>query len=306
MNNSHQKVFVVCNPVAGQAHVDEIHTALEQHFASWAVEIYETTGKEDIAAVCRDACQRGASLVIAAGGDGTVFGVANGLISTSIPLGILPKGTGNGLARALNIPLELDQALDLLASEPARLPLDALQVGNRYFFLNVGVGISPQLMKDTKSEQKRRFGQLAYVWTMLKRSSIFQLHHYWLTVDGHRQSVRAAEVLVSNISLLAKPPRVFGPAETIHDGQLDAYLVTARDFKEYMQLVWNLLRHPGKPAPRLYHLVVKDCIRIEANPHPQLVQGDGEVIGHTPVEIKMVPRAISVLVPATAPTLGPH
>ncbi len=303
---SNQKVFVVCNPVAGQAHIDEIHTALEQHFTSWAMEIYETTGKEDIAAVCRDACQRGASLVIAVGGDGTVFGVANGLVNTSIPLGILPKGTGNGLARALNIPLELDQALDLLAGEPARLPLDALQVGKRYFFLNVSVGISPQLMKDTKSQQKRRFGRLAYLWTMLKRSSIFQLHHYWLTIDGQRQPIRAAEVLVSNIRLLAEPPRVFGPAETIHDSQLDVYLVTARDFKDYMRLVWNLLRHPGQPVPRLYHLVAKDCVRIEANPHAQLVQGDGEVIGHTPVEIKMIPQAISVLVPATAPTLGAH
>ncbi|CAG0935944.1 diacylglycerol kinase (ATP) [Thermoflexales bacterium] len=303
MNDASRQVFVVCNPVAGQSQVDQIYAALKQRFSppDWSLETYETTGKEDVSAISRDACQRGVSLVIAAGGDGTVVNVANGLIKTATPLGILPLGTGNGLARALNIPLELDQALDLLIANPKQLPVDALQVEQRHFFLNVSVGISPQLMQETKSVQKRRFGLLAYLWTLLKRSSIFQLHHYQLTVDGRLQRVRAAEVLISNISLLDKPARVFGPIETICDQQMDAYLVAARNFKEYARLVWNLFRHPGKSAPRLYHLVAKESIRIEANTHPQLVQGDGEVIGRTPVEIRLVPQAVSVLIPASDP-----
>src|SRR5579859_5196832 len=131
MNDCGQKVFVVFNPKAGRE--DEVATtrdALVQHFPSpqWTIEIYETTGREDVAAVCRKACEGGASLVIAAGGDGTVVGVANGLVHGQIPLGILPLGTGNDLARVLNVPLKLDEALDLLTGDHLVAEVDALQV----------------------------------------------------------------------------------------------------------------------------------------------------------------------------------
>ena len=114
------------------------------------------------------------TLVIAAGGDGTLVGVANGLVHSPVPLGILPLGTGNDLARALLIPLKLDEAMELLVSDHVVMEIDALQVGERYFFSNVSVGISPKMMKDTKSADKKRFGRLAYALAMIKRSSVFQ------------------------------------------------------------------------------------------------------------------------------------
>ncbi len=100
MDNSSRKVFAVFNPEAGNAdQSDEIRSALASHFTQpqWTTEIYEMTGKEDVPAICRAACERGASLVVAAGGDGTVVGVANGLVHSRVPLGILPLGTGNDL-----------------------------------------------------------------------------------------------------------------------------------------------------------------------------------------------------------------
>jgi diacylglycerol kinase family enzyme len=95
MDNSSQKVFVVFNPKAGKdGPAEEVRAALARHFIPphCTSEIYETTGQEDedVAAICRAACARGASLVIAAGGDGTLIGVANGLVHSLVPL-----GTGN-------------------------------------------------------------------------------------------------------------------------------------------------------------------------------------------------------------------
>jgi hypothetical protein len=106
MNNSTRKVIVVFNPTAGKVdQADEVRAALASHFTApqWATEIYETTGPadEDVAALCRAACEKGAGLVIAGGGDETLVGVASGLVHSPVPLGILPLGTGNGLARAL-------------------------------------------------------------------------------------------------------------------------------------------------------------------------------------------------------------
>lgn len=302
MDNSNQKVFVVFNPKAGkEGKVDEVRAALARHFtpSQWTSEIYETTGKEDIAAICRAACDRGASLVIVAGGDGTLVGVANGLVHSPVSLGIVPLGTGNDLARALLIPLKLDEAMELLVSDHAVMEMDALQVGKRYFFSNVSVGISPEMMSNTKSADKKIFGRLAYILAMVKRSSIFQLQRYTLTLDGQPRSIRAAEVLISNNTLLEKPPFIFGPPETLDDGQLEIYLVMATTLGDYVRLVWDLFRRPGKSAAKLSHLAATHSVRIEAD-RSHLVQADGELIGHTPVEVQLVPKAIHVIMPKPA------
>ena len=305
MDNSNQKVFVVFNPKAGkEGQADEVRAALAQHFTlpQWTSEVYETTGEkdEDVAAICRAACKRGADIVVAAGGDGTLIGVANGLIHSPIPLGILPLGTGNDLARALLIPLKLDEAMDLLVSDHTAMEVDALKVGERYFFSNVSVGISPQMMSDTKPAHKKIFGRLAYILAMIKRSSIFQLQRYKLTLDGQPRSIRAAEVMISNTTLLVKPPFLFGPPETLDDGQLEIYLVTAQTLGDYVRLVWDLFRRPGKSAAKLSHLAATHSIRVEAD-RSHLVQADGELIGHTPVEVQLVLKAIHVIMPKPVP-----
>jgi diacylglycerol kinase (ATP) len=303
MDNANQKVFVVFNPKAGkEGQADEVRAALAQHFTSprWTSEVYETTGKEDVAAICRAACERGAALVVVAGGDGTLVGVANGLVHSPVPLGILPLGTGNDLARALLIPLKLDEAVDLLVSDHAVMEVDALKVGERYFFSNVSVGISPQMMSDTRSADKKIFGRLAYVLAMIKRSSIFHLQRYTLTLDGQPRSIRAAEVMISNTTLLVKPPFLFGPPETLDNDQLEVYVVTAQTLGDYVRLVWDLFRRPGKSAAKLSHLAATHSVRIEAD-RSHLVQADGEVIGHTPVEVQLVPKAIHVIMPKPAP-----
>jgi diacylglycerol kinase (ATP) len=306
MDNPSQKVFVVLNPAAGQVHVDEIRSALARHFTlpRWTTEIYEMTGDEDVSAIIRAVCERGANLVIAAGGDGTLVGVANGLVHSPVPLGILPLGTGNNLARALLIPLMLDEAVELLISDYAIMEVDALKVGERYFFSNVSVGVSPQIMSDTQSEHKKLLGRLAYVLAVVKRWSLFQRHKYILTLDGQPRSIRAAEVMISNNTLLEKPPFLFGPPETLNDGQLEIYLVTARTLGEYVRLVWSLFRRPGEPAAKLSHLAATHSVRIEAHRRSRLVQADGEVIGHTPVEVQLVPKAIHVIMPKPASALA--
>jgi diacylglycerol kinase (ATP) len=303
--SSNQKVFVVFNPKAGKEdQADEVRAALAKYFTlpQWTSEIYETTGKkdEDVAALCRAACKRGVDLVVAAGGDGTLVGVANGLVNSPVPLGILPLGTGNDLARALLIPLKLDEAMELLVSDHVVMEVDALKVGKRHFFSNVSVGISPQMMNDTKPAQKKIFGRLAYILAMIKRSSIFQLQRYTLTLDDKPRSIRAAEVMISNNTLLEKPPFLFGPPETLNDGQLEIYVLTAESLGDYLRLVWDLFRRPGQTAKKLSHLAATHSIRIEAD-HSRLVQADGELIGHAPVEVKLVPNAIHVILPKPVP-----
>ncbi len=295
-------LFLVLNPASGHSRRDEIMARLESTFTApqWLLEVYEITGSDDVAAVTRAALQRGATLVVAAGGDGTVLNVANGLINSQVPLGILPLGTGNGLARGLNIPLDLDGALNLLTGEHSVMPIDTLKVNQTYYVLDVSAGISPQLMRDTKTELKKRFGRLAYLWTALRRTNLFRVRRYRLTIDGAFYSLLATEVLISNGTMLEAPTTTIGPPETFTDKQLEVYVITARNLLDYLQLGWAVLRRAPRDAPVVKHFPVKHFIRLDARRRSQLVQADGEVIGRTPVTVELMPDAIRMIVPPTA------
>jgi YegS/Rv2252/BmrU family lipid kinase len=303
MDNNEQKVFVVYNPKAGdQVQAEEFRSTLASHLPvpEWTVEIYETTGEEDITAICREACEQGAGLVVSAGGDGTVVGVANALIHGQTPLGILPLGTGNLLARVLNIPLKLDEAVQLLSGNHTVTAIDVLKVGERYFLSNVSVGITPAVVNETSSDQKKRFGMLAYFMTTLKKAKLFNLHHYRLTIDDVPVQVRATEVLVSSPTLLEKATMLYGPPDTLQDGQFEVYIAKTQTIGDMLRLVWDVLRGTQKQGEQLSHWESKHRIHIEAARRAQLVQADGEVIGHTPVEVEMVPKAIHVIMPKPA------
>jgi len=298
-----QKVFLVYNPKAGEEdQLVEIQSAIGRYFTSpsWSIEIYQTTGKEDVTAICRAACEGGASIVVSAGGDGTLVSVANALVKRKIPLGILPLGTGNLLARVLNVPLKLDQAVQLLAGEHTIATIDVLKAGDRYYFSNVGVGISPVIMKETKTEQKKRLGFLAYIITIVKQSRLFRRHRYMLTFDGQSRRLRASEILVANTTFFEKATMPYGPPETLMDGQIEVYVATAKTLSDYLRLVQDLFRGMGQPGAKLYHLESLHNVRIEAIQAPQLVQADGEVIGYTPVEVEIVPQALHVISPIPA------
>ncbi len=305
MDNSNQKVFVVYNPKAGEeGQANELRSTLSQHFTAprWSLEIHETTAEEDITAVCKAACDRGVSLLVSAGGDGTLMYVANALVGRSIPLGILPMGTGNLLAKVLSLPSKLDEAVKLLSGDHAKIEVDTLKVGDRHFLSNVSVGISPIIMRNTPAEQKKQLGMLAYIWTLIKHSSLFNLRHYILTIDGKSRRVRASEILISNIPFLQKATELYGPPNTLHDGKFEVYLVTAQTVGDYLRLSWDVFRGPSQPGSKLHHYESHHEISIAAEHASHLVQGDGEIIGHTPVTVQLVPNAIQVIMPPSANT----
>src|SRR5690606_31252171 len=121
-----------------------------------------------------EAIDAGAQLVIAAGGDGTVSAVADGLIGSDVPMGILPLGTANVLARELGLPLDPDATCAVLASSRETATLDVMRVGGRPFFTQVGVGLDSLMIRDTDTEAKQRLGRLAYLWTAAERLAGFQ------------------------------------------------------------------------------------------------------------------------------------
>jgi diacylglycerol kinase (ATP) len=294
---SRRHAFVVLNPRSGgQGQTETFRRVLARSLPQpdWICEILETDTGQEVAALCRSACEHGASIVIAAGGDGTLASIGSGLVGSGVPLGIVPLGTGNDLARALRIPLNVTSAVALLAGEHSVLDIDVLQVGERAFFSNVSVGITPQVVRDADSKHKKFLGRLAYVYPLM-RGEIVRRHPFRLTLDGDSMTVRASEVMLSNETLLENPPAIFGPPETLSDGRIEVYILTARSLGEYVRLIWKVVRR-SKGSSGGTHLTARHVVRVETD-LPRRIQADGELIGTTPVEVRLLRKVVRVIVP---------
>ena len=169
MTPLYQKVHVIINPASGPNRpiLNTLNDVFRKHGVDWDVSITKRYG--DATQQARDAIARGVDLVVGYGGDGTQHELANAVIGTGMPMGILPGGTGNGFAREIGIPKELDEAVELLCTSQNVRQVDAVLVGNEYFIQRLYAGIPPE--SQTSRDLKERYGLLAYTITLPKQVS---------------------------------------------------------------------------------------------------------------------------------------
>ena len=298
LTTSSRKLFVILNPVSGAGSADAVRKALGDHFSceEGACQIHETTGTENLANLARSAIERGAEVVVAAGGDGTVSAVANGVVGSKTHLGILPLGTANVLARDLGIPIDLNAACALLAGEFGTAAVDAMKVNDHYYFTQVGVGIDAMMIRDTTREHKKRFGRVAYLWTATRSLIGFQPRRFLITIDGREIHTHALQVIVANSGTLGQKPLTWGPDIQIDDGIVDVCVVRARTALDFARLAWNVLRGQHRNDPKLRYEQAKTSVKIVTK-KPLPAQADGEFIGETPLDVAVVPSSVRVVVP---------
>jgi YegS/Rv2252/BmrU family lipid kinase len=292
------KIFVIHNPVAGTSNPDVVRTEIESRLTSHKRkhQIYETTGEESVRKVVEDALQKGYQTIWAAGGDGTVSAVANGLVTKDIPMGIIPIGTVNSLARELDIPLDLTVACDLLLGAHKTRVLDVLKVDKDYFLLSVSAGISALMIAETARQQKRRLGQLAY---LLNGARILLSKYLWpfrLTVDGQPLLIRASEVIATNVGSVGYKSIQWGNQVRPDDGKVDLCRARVDSFLSLFSLAGGLLLDRQDRLEELNCNPAYDFIEIRSRRRIP-VQGDGEDIGHTPVRIEIIKHSLPVVVP---------
>jgi diacylglycerol kinase family enzyme len=197
----------------------------------------------------------------------------------------------------MSIPLDPEAAIQLLVGEHILFPIDAMQVGDHNYVLNVSAGISSRAMRETSPEEKRSKGMLAYAQTILKDVSEANSSTFNLELDGLSVQVEAAEVLVANGTVLQEAPLLFGSRDTYQDGKLEVNILTATETADYVRLARDLLLNPKETVTDLQDFTARERIRIDVVGRPIPVQADGELIGHTPVEVTLAPGALKVVVP---------
>jgi diacylglycerol kinase family enzyme len=254
----------------------------------WFETTPEDTGGGQTAAAIAD----GARLVLVCGGDGTVAACAGALAGTGVAMAIVPVGTGNLLARNLDIPLDLDLALEVAFGADERV-IDVLEAGEQRFLVMAGLGFDAALIRDTDEKLKRRLGWLAYLGGMaraLRRSPHAQ---FSITVDdGLPLSTQAIGVLVGNVGQLEAGISLM-PDASPDDGRLDVIVLKPRTAGDWPALAWRILRRRANAGRQADILRGKRVAISSATALP--IEFDGEFRGEaTELRVEVLASALTL------------
>jgi diacylglycerol kinase family enzyme len=289
-------VTVLLNPRAFRA--DKRKADIERRFRAAGLEalIVELQPGQDPADVARGASAR-TSIVIAAGGDGTVSGVANGLFGTPAMLGVLPLGTLNHFAKDLHIPLDLDKAVATIAARMA-VSIDVGQVNGRVFLNNSSIGIYPSIIETR--EELRRLGHRKWTAFAIATFRVLRRHRgVKVRIDtGARQSVwRTPFVFVGNNEYELDGIRL-GSRARLDAGRLFVYLAPRVRTRELPMLVARALLGHAKQSGAFEIVSATELwIDMPRTRHVRVAL-DGEVrTMTTPLHYRSCPGALKVLLP---------
>lgn len=294
------RAVIVFNPIAGQAasFENDIRAARDiwrEH--GWQVDMRPTEGPGDGTRLAREAAEQGYDVVVAAGGDGTVNEVVNGLANTKTALAALPVGTVNVWVREIGMPLQPRAAAEAILQAQAR-PIDLGRAGERYFLLMSGVGIDAAVTAEVRADEKRRFGVLAYLKTTLSVLGRFRGTAARITVDGRTIRGRVLLVVLGNSQLYGGVVKITARA-SLDDGLLDVCIIKGNSLWSAPFRLLSIITQRYNLDPKIdYHRARE--IKIAAR-HQLPVQVDGDHIGYTPMEFSAVPGALYALLPATMP-----
>jgi diacylglycerol kinase (ATP) len=322
---------LIYNPSGGQVVVrhelDNVVAFLEHY--GWSITLRETSKPLEATELARHAVNRGARVVIAAGGDGTVNEVANGLVNTDAALGVLPMGTTNSWALQMGIPalnplLPGTQAVKMIAALEERIArplpanyyrkvlLDAARVlieehtvavdmgelSGRHFLMWAGMGFDAAIAQSIPPKEKRALGSWAYVLPAIESAYRYSGTDVCLNLDGNVVKVSTPFIIVSNIQLYGGMIAI-GARACVNDARLDVCIFKGGGFFTFVQQAAKVLVHKHLKDPKVEYYQCHGIVIESAHPLP--VHIDGEPFTTTPVAIHTVPASLKVIVPRIAP-----
>jgi YegS/Rv2252/BmrU family lipid kinase len=243
----------------------------------------------------------GADLAIVAGGDGTLHHALGGVLASGLPLGILPLGTANNVARTLGLPPDPVEAAEAIGRGETRC-IDVGRVNGRPFLTTASLGLSVAITEALDPSVKRRFGALAYALATAR--VLRRAHPFRATIRsaaGERRS-RTVQIVVGNGRYYGGALPVAADA-TIDDGALDLYSIEVHHWWKLLGLAPTLRR--GRQGRRDDVLALRArWIEVEtARPMP--IDADGELIAETPARFEVERGALAVFMAPFAPAVPP-
>jgi diacylglycerol kinase (ATP) len=286
------KIHVVINPAAGKDEpiLNVLNRVFRPYNVEWNVSLTQTFGDAEVFA--RAAVDAGYDLVVGYGGDGTQHEIANAVMGSGIPMGVLPGGTGNGFANELGIPKSLAAAAEVLCTSRKLRSTDIVQLGKEYFIQRLYVGVEPE--QQTSRQMKDKYGTLAYALTAYQQFKSQQETNYRITIDGQLLEQPAVKVYVVNAAQSGTGISVTGKVSRSDDGLLDVFVLDAKNLKTFSAAAGRMLNLDTQTASQF--IWQGQEISIETEPD-QPVWTDGEYYGRTPLTVKVIPGGLKVVVP---------
>ena len=288
----YKKIHIVINPAAGKDEpmVNILNRVFRPYDLEWDVSITQKFG--DAEAFARRAIEAGYDLVAGYGGDGTQHEIANALMGSSVVMGVLPGGTGNGFANELGIPKSLAAAAEVLCTSRQLRKTDIVQLKDGYFIQRLYVGIEPE--QQTSREMKDKYGTLAYAITAYQRRKAQKQVQYRITIDGSVIEMPANKVYVVNAAQTGTGIAVTGRHSRSDDGLLEVFVLDLKSLETISAAAGRMLNISSEIAGKFIWQGKE--IAIETEPD-QPVWTDGEYIGRTPVAMRVIPGGLKVAVP---------
>ena len=292
--------LLIVNPASRNALnvVAEVHEALTA--AGYSCQRVNTSGPGDATRLVREHAafaEPGFDAVFTLGGDGTAMEAASALceMSDPPPLGVLPCGTANVLARSIGVPASALQAVKALSdAESITIDLGTIE-GGPSFAIGLGVGLDASMIRGTSARLKRRIGYLAYAFAALRAGLRLERFRAVIDVDGTRHEVETSSVLVANFGRVLGGRICFGDQIIENDGMLDVALYSPRNLFDAARIFLRMLT--GSVAnDRCVRILRGRRIHLATVP-PRPMQADGEMLGLTPVTVEVQPAAMRLLVP---------
>ncbi len=275
-----RRCAVIANPTKIS---DQFRALVEKRLDhdGWTDTLWLETSEEDPGrAMTRTAVESEVDLVIAAGGDGTVRVVADGLAGTGIPMGLVPAGTGNLLARNLDVPLDETAAIDAAFSGHTRdFDLIKLTVDDKdpeHFAVAAGIGVDAMIMDETDPALKAKVGTAAYFIAAGKALGRLPVH-MTIQLDDRRPIHRHAMLcVVGNVGVLPGNITLI-PGARPDDGMLDVYVASPQHVWHWLKVVLRVITRRPKKDDQVDQQTARS-VRITLRERDSY-QLDGDVIG---------------------------
>lgn len=287
------KIVFIVNPISGTSDkrhiIDLIPEYLDSRRFDWT--ICWTKQKGHAAEYADEAIRQGVKIVVAVGGDGTVNEVARRLVHTETALGIIPCGSGNGLARHLYIPMNPDGALQVL-SDCHIEQLDYGMIDQEPFFCTCGVGFDAFISERFAKSNRR--GLLTYIENTLKEGLKYKPDTYEITIDGERQVYKAFLIACANASQYGNNVYI-APNASMSDGLMDVTLMEPFTMLEAPQIAIQLFNKTIISNSRIRTFRCRHLHIKRSSPGVIHFDGDPKEAGEE-LDVRLVPKGIRMVV----------
>lgn len=292
---ANKRLLLIINPISGVGAKETIEPLMREMMgpANYIVDVAYTCARGDATRLARKAVENGYSAVVAAGGDGTVNETAKALCGTGVSFGIIPCGSGNGLARHLGIPMDQNKAIGLIAQGHS-IDIDYGSVNGMPFFCTFGIGFDAAV-SDNFARQHRR-GKLSYIRSAISEYVKFHPQVYTLSANGQIITEKAFLIAVCNASQYGNNAYI-APHASITDGLLDITIIHAGNPLDTALVGVDLFTGYINSNTMINTFRVPSAVIYRTQTGPAHLDGEPVTIEET-IEIKCHPNQLRVITPA--------